>query len=105
MASRFAAVLFVVSALLTSGAHADAEVRVRVESSSGQVVDGRVTLESSGDSPKRFTCTTREGQCTLKAVPGGQYLVVFAPAKGTPTKPRKVMIPPDGQVKLRVAAN
>lgn len=105
MAMRLATMLFIVTSLLTTQVRADAEVRVRVEDATGQAADGKVTLESASESAKRFSCTTQKGSCTIKGVPGGQYLVVFSPAKGSSTKPRKVMIPPNGQVKLRVAAD
>lgn len=86
---------------MASGARADAVVHVKVRNASNQSVDGRVELSGDGG---RFTCTTSQGSCTIRSVPGGRYTVVFAPKSGSATAPKKVMIPPDGSAELLIAA-
>lgn len=96
----------VLSALLfATPAWANATVQVQVQSASGKTVDGQVSLTNTEDVKKRFACATSRGRCTIPGVPGGRYTVVFRPSKGKPSTPRKVMIPPSGNVTLRVAAN
>ncbi len=85
-----------------SPASADAKVMVQVRSASGASVEGTVLLTSAGGD--KFRCQTAGGRCQISAVPGGRYVVLFQPKKGEPTAPRKVMIPPSGDVKLTVAA-
>jgi hypothetical protein len=92
----------VLSLMMTIPASADAVVSVRVRSADNKPVDGRVEL--SGDAGT-FTCTTSQGSCTMRSVPGGRYIVVFAPRSGRSTAPKKVMIPPDGKADLHIAAN
>lgn len=105
MPSRWiAAGVCAIAVLFASPALADARVLVRVSSPGGAVVDGVVSLSSKGDSKKRFQCRTRGGRCTINRVPGGTYYVVFRPGTGKPTSARKVVIPPKGDVQLRVAA-
>ena len=99
-----AAGLCAIAILVASPALADARVLVRVSNPGGGVVDGVVSLSSRGDSKKRFQCRTSRGRCTINRVPGGTYFVVFTPGKGKSTSARKVVIPPKGDVQLRVAA-
>ncbi len=87
---------------VTTQVRADAVVHVKVRNSSNQPVDGRVELSGDGGS---FTCTTSQGGCTMRSVPGGRYVVVFKPKSGSATTPKKVMIPPDGKADLHIAAN
>ncbi len=95
---RFAAtVVCALALLLTTGAKADAVVNVHVRGGG----DGQVQL--SGDGGK-FTCTTSQGSCTIRNVPGGRYVVVFKPKSGSSTAPKKVMIPPSGTADLHIAA-
>ena len=95
---RAAAIVVCVLALMfTTGARADAVVNVHVRGGA----DGQVQL--SGDAGT-FTCTTSQGSCTIRSVPGGRYVVVFKPKTGNPTAPKKVMIPPDGSADLHIAA-
>ena len=90
--------------LVATPAWANATVQVEVHASSGATVDGQVSLTNVTDTSKRFACATRKGRCTIPGVPGGRYSVVFRPNKGNAGAPRNVMIPPNGNVKLRVAA-
>jgi hypothetical protein len=100
--SRIAAVLVcVLSLLFTAQVSADAVVHVKVRSADNKPVDGRVELSGPGGT---FTCTTSQGSCTMRSVPGGRYLAVFKPASGSATAPKKVMIPPDGKADLHIAA-
>jgi type 1 fimbria pilin len=95
---RAVATAVVVFALMsTTGASADAVVNVHVRGGA----DGQVQL--SGDAGT-FTCTTSQGSCTIRSVPGGRYVVVFKPKGGSSTAPKKVMIPPDGKADLHIAA-
>jgi hypothetical protein len=86
---------------LASPAWADAIVNVKVHSADNKPVDGRVELSGDGG---RFTCTTSQGSCTMRKVPGGRYVVVFKPRSGNATAPKKVMIPPSGKADLHIAA-
>lgn len=96
--TRAAATLFCALALLfTVDASADATVNVHVRGGS----DGQVKLSGDGGS---FTCTTSQGSCTMRSVPGGRYVVVFKPRSGSATSPKNVMIPPSGSADLHIAA-
>lgn len=97
-----AIVVCALSLLMTAQVSADAVVHVKVRSADNKPADGQVELSGSGGS---FTCTTSQGSCTLRSVPGGRYLAVFKPKSGKATSPKKVMIPPDGQADLLIAAN
>ncbi len=100
--SRAVAILVcVLSFVFTTEVKADAVVHVKVRSADNKPVDGRVELSGTGGT---FTCTTSQGSCTLRSVPGGRYVAVFKPASGSATAPKKVMIPPDGQADLHIAA-
>ena len=83
--------------MLTTDAKADAVVNVHVRGGA----DGQVQLSGEGGS---FTCTTSQGSCTIRSVPGGRYVVVFKPKSGGSSAPKKVMIPPDGNTDLHIAA-
>jgi hypothetical protein len=96
--SIFACIL---SFLVTTPAQADATVHVRVHSADNKPADGRVELRGDAGT---FTCTTSQGSCTMRSVPGGRYVVVFTPTSGNSTAPKKVMIPPDGSADLHIAA-
>ncbi len=89
------------SLMVTTQVRADAVVHVKVRSADNKPVDGRVELSGEGGT---FTCTTSQGSCTLRAVPGGRYIAVFKPNSGSATAPKKVMIPPDGKADLHIAA-
>lgn len=94
-------VVSVLALCMSTAAQADAVVHVKVRNASNQAVDGRVELSGQGGT---FTCTTSQGNCTLRSVPGGRYTVVFKPKSGSATAPKKVMIPPDGSADLLIAA-
>ena len=99
---RVAAILVCAfSLLVTTNVKADAVVHVKVRSADNKPVDGRVELSGDGGT---FTCTTSQGSCTMRSVPGGRYLAVFKPKSGSSTTPKKVMIPPDGKADLHIAA-
>ena len=93
-----ATAICILAFMWTAGARADAVVNVHVRGGG----DGRVELSGEGGT---FTCTTSQGSCTIRSVPGGRYVVVFKPKSGSPTSPKKVMIPPDGSADLHIAAN
>ena len=92
-----AAAICIIALAWTTGVAADAVVKVRVHGGG----DGRVELSGEGGT---FTCTTSQGGCTIRSVPGGRYVVVFKPKSGSPTSPKKVMIPPDGSADLHITA-
>ena len=92
-----ATVVCALALMLTTGAKADAVVNVHVRGGG----DGQVQLSGDGGS---FTCTTSQGSCTIRSVPGGRYVVVFKPKSGSATAPKKVMIPPSGTADLHIAA-
>ncbi len=87
-------------------AAADALVVVNVRAPRNQqgaaVSDGRVTLTRQGGG-QSFSCDTRGGTCRIDHVPGGAYVVTFAPANGRAPAPRNAMIPPTGTVSLYVS--
>jgi hypothetical protein len=89
------------SLMVTTQVKADALVNVKVRGADNEPVDGRVELSGDGGT---FTCTTSQGGCTMRSVPGGRYVVVFKPKSGAATAPKKVMIPPDGKADLHIAA-
>jgi hypothetical protein len=100
--NRIAAILLCALGLMVAApASADAVVNVKVRSGDNRPVDGRVQLSGDGGT---FTCTTNQGSCTLRGVPGGRYIAVFTPKSGKATAPKSVMIPPDGQADLHIAA-
>ncbi|KPK17791.1 MAG: hypothetical protein AMJ62_00675 [Myxococcales bacterium SG8_38] len=101
MIRAVAIVVCALGLLMTSEVRADTVVHVRVRNAENQAVDGRVELSGDGG---RFTCTTNQGSCTIRSVPGGRYTVVFKPKSGSATAPKKVMIPPDGSADLLIAA-
>lgn len=90
-----------ISLMVAAQVKADAVVHVKVRSAANQPVDGRVELSGAGGT---FTCTTSQGSCTMRSVPGGRYVAVFKPASGSATAPKKVMIPSDGKADLHIAA-
>ena len=99
---RVAAILVcALSLTVTTQVKADAVVHVKVRSADNKPVDGRVELSGDGGT---FTCTTSQGSCTMRSVPGGRYLAVFKPSSGSATAPKKVMIPPNGNADLHIAA-
>jgi len=99
---RVAAILVCALGLMvTTPVRADAVVQVKVRNANNEPVDGRVELAGDGGT---FTCTTNQGSCTLRSVPGGRYTAVFTPKSGSATAPKKVMIPPDGNADLHIAA-
>ena len=97
MKRAVATVTCALALMLTTGARADAVVNVHVRGGA----DGQVKLSGDGGT---FACTTSQGSCTIRSVPGGRYVVVFKPKSGSPTAPKKVMIPPDGNADLHIAA-
>jgi hypothetical protein len=86
---------------LSSLARADATVVVQLKRADGSSADGTVLL-SKGDT--RLRCITSQGRCEIKNVPGGSYTVELEQGSGPAGKPKQVMIPPSGEVKLNVAA-
>ena len=96
-----AIVVCALSLMVTAQVKADAVVHVKVRSVDNKPVDGRVELSGDGGT---FTCTTSQGSCTMRSVPGGRYLAVFKPKSGSATAPKKVMIPSDGKADLHIAA-
>lgn len=86
---------------LAAAAQADATVVVQLKRADGSAANGTVLL-SKGDT--RLRCTTSQGRCEIKNVPGGSYTVEVEPESVAAGKPRLVMIPPSGEVKLNVAA-
>jgi hypothetical protein len=100
--ARSALLSVVVWCALTSAALADATVVVDLKTAEGSPVDGTVELKK-GDA--KFRCTTQKGHCEIKGVPGGMYTVEVSQADKPSPKPKTVMIPPSGEVKLIVNAS
>lgn len=80
---------------------AQSRVIVEVRAPSGEAADGTVTLEPVAGG-KSHSCTTTRGSCTLEGVPGGRYLAKLTPREGEAPAPRRVMIPPSGEVTVHV---
>jgi len=87
---------------LAGSALADATVIVDLKTAEGASADGTVELKK-GDA--KFRCTTQKGHCEIKGVPGGLYSVEVSQPDKSPPKPKTVMIPPSGEVKLIVNAS
>jgi hypothetical protein len=87
--------------LLAGNALAEASVLVEVKRGDGSSADGTVRL-IKGDT--KLQCATSKGRCEIKNVPGGSYTVELEQAGKPAGKPKSVMIPPAGEVKLIVAA-
>jgi hypothetical protein len=87
--------------LAAGTALADASVLVEVKRSDGSSADGTVRL-IKGET--KLQCATSKGRCEIKNVPGGAYSVELEQAGKPAGKPKSVMIPPGGEVKLIVAA-
>jgi hypothetical protein len=85
----------------SSVARAEATVVVEVKRPDGSLADGVVQLTQGAT---KLRCTTSKGRCEIKGVPGGSYSVEVEQAGRPPSKPKTVMIPPSGEVKLIVAA-
>ena len=88
---------------MPSVALADAVVIVTLRAPDGSVAQGTVQLVRG---EARHSCTTGgEGRCEMRGVAGGSYAVtVQQPGRASP-RPRSVMIPPTGEVKLIVNAS
>ena len=80
---------------------AQSRVIVEVRAPSGEAADGTVTLEPTGGG-RSYSCTTSRGRCTLEGVPGGRYFAKLVPNQGEAPAPRRVMIPPAGEVTVHV---
>ena len=94
-------VLLIVAA--PRAALADAVVVVTLRAADGNLVAGTVQL-SRGEA--RHSCTTGgDGRCEMRGVTGGSYTVTVEQAGRPSPKPRAVMIPPTGEVKLIVNAS
>lgn len=96
--------LFLSAALLLlvpSGVLADATVVVELRLPDGRSTDGTVQL-TKGEAKHR--CTTNGGRCAISGVAGGVYTVSVEQSGQTPPKPKSVVIPPSGEVKLIVNA-
>jgi hypothetical protein len=93
-----------VALVLASGslARAEATVVVEVKRPDGSAADGIVQLTQGTN---KLRCTTTKGRCELKGVAGGAYTVELEQAGRPASKPKTVMIPPSGEVKLIVAAS
>ena len=81
-------------------ARADANVVVELKRADGSSVEGVVRLTQGAAS---YQCTTKAGRCEIPGVPGGSYSVAFE-SDGKTGKPKTVMIPPSGEVKLIIPA-
>jgi hypothetical protein len=87
---------------VTATARADASVRVELRHKDGRSADGNVAL-SHGSHVLR--CVTQGGACVIAASEGGSYTVQVELSGAPSPKPKTVMIPPSGNVKLVVAVD
>jgi hypothetical protein len=86
----------------TLPARADASVRVELRRKDGSAVDGQVRLSRGAET---LSCATQGGACVIAAREGGAYTVSVELSGATSPKPKTVMIPPSGNVKLVVAVD
>jgi hypothetical protein len=93
---------FALTWALTLPALADAKVVVEVKDKDGAPADGTVELKKGGET--KHSCTTQASKCEISGVPGGMYTVEVKQG-GKASKPKEVMIPPSGEVKLIVNAS
>jgi hypothetical protein len=96
------AVAFALTWALTLPALADAKVVVEVKDKDGKPAEGVVALKKGGET--KHTCTTQAARCEISGVPGGMYTVEVKQGDKA-SKPKEVMIPPSGEVKLIVNAS
>lgn len=87
--------------LVPLAARADATVVVHL---SPATVGREATVVLAGPQGVVGTCRTSQGTCTMRGIPGGRYEVSARSDDGRETAPRPVMLPPDGEVRLVVAA-
>ena len=87
---------------LPARGRADAVVIVTLRRPDGSRAAGTVQL-TRGDDTHRCT-TDAEGHCEMRGVSGGSYVVTVRQVERPAPKPRTVMIPPTGEVKLIVNA-
>ena len=81
---------------------ADATVVIALRRSDGSRTTGTVQLTRGAETHR---CTTdAEGRCEIRGVAGGAYTVTVRQGERAAQKPRTVMIPPTGEVKLIVNA-
>lgn len=102
---RFARAGVLAAALVLAAApvaRAEATVVVEVKRPDGSPADGVVHLTQGAT---KLRCTTAKGRCEIKGVAGGAYMVELEQAGRPASKPKTVMIPPSGEVKLIVAAS
>ena len=93
--------LSLVLGLLSTPALAEALVIVELKRADGSSAEGTIRL-SKGET--KLECKTQNGRCQIAAVPGGSYSVEVVQTDKPAGKPKRVMIPPAGEVKLIVAA-
>jgi hypothetical protein len=98
--SLFVALPFLLHA---SSALAEATVVVEVKRADGSSAEGVVQL-TKGET--KYSCTTAgAGRCEIRGVAGGMYSVLVEQSGRPASKPKSVVIPPNGEVKLIVNAN
>lgn len=94
--------LFALALGSSSSALADASVRVELRHKDGSPADGQVRLSRGTEA---LTCATQAGACVITAREGGAYSVAVEVSGAPSPKPKTVMIPPTGNVKLVVAVD
>ena len=102
MLLRLAALVALLACIVPAVARADATVVVTLRRADGSRATGTVQLTRGDDT---YRCTTdAEGRCEIRGVTGGSYTVSVRQRERPAPKPRTVMIPPTGEVKLIVNA-
>lgn len=88
--------------LVASVASAESLVVVHVRSLDGEPADAVVTFTPAGGGAPQ-SCRTSRGTCRISNVRGGNYIVTAEPvSEGEPPVPRRVLLPPDGEVAVHV---
>lgn len=100
---KLSACLVLLALAVPAIARAEAVVVVTLRRVDGTRTSGTVQL-TRGDDTHRCT-TDAEGRCEIRGVAGGTYTVTVRQAERPAPKPRTVMIPPTGEVKLIVNAS
>lgn len=101
--SLLIALFAVLPVLSPTTAVAQARVIVEVRGAEG-AADGLSVELSPADGGRSFRCTTSKGKCSIDGVPGGRYRAkIIREGEGGP-RPRRVMIPPSGEVTVVLPA-
>jgi hypothetical protein len=97
-----AAAAFAAIALFAVPAAADSTAIVHVRTLGGDDAEAIVTLTPVGGGAP-LSCRTARGTCRINGVRGGNYIVTADPVSGGEAPvPRRLLLPPSGEVAVHV---